>query len=319
VSTGAITTSQGPVLARKNHRRGLTVVLTALALLSCGDQEAPTIPRQLDRAYLTGAAEQALQPDGRFAFPDSVVSPVNQLNEGQARSLALMFVDAFASSLRDSWSELHGAKVDTKALKVCDRALYAMSPYTSFSRDVSELVSRTFGPHWVVPMCGDNERVQVVISFSALATEMLSDPKPNEARPWERGHFGSFGVPANAKGELYSPEAAVETAFNHTRQRVTQIPLLVMSPRPKAPGLVRWRIELEAPVTVVGSESRASRSVRSIWVGFGSVLGLSGLLDRKPNPQELLEWQDKDGRSFSVTLSPLAPAGVEMVEVGGRP
>jgi len=296
------------------------LVLTFVALsVACSD-EAPTFPVRVDRSFVTGPAALALQPDGRFALPDSVTNPPSEISESQARAIAQSYVVAAGPSLRGVWSELHGSPVDIARLRLCDRALYAITPYTGFSAEVSEVATRTFGPHWVVPMCGASGRVQVVITFSSLATELAPEPEANKPRPWERGHLGSFGVPASAASDLYSPEAAATKAFNATRRGIAQVPVLVMSPMPADPGLVRWRIGLETAVTVVGAESRSERSVQSLFVGFGSVLGVSGLLDRKPGAEVMVDWKDIANRQpFSVTLSPLAPAGVELVDTGGRP
>jgi hypothetical protein len=49
---------------------GMTLAI-AMAV-GCADQQSPTIPNRLDRSFVTGAAAEALQADGRFAIADSV-------------------------------------------------------------------------------------------------------------------------------------------------------------------------------------------------------------------------------------------------------
>jgi hypothetical protein len=274
---------------------------------------------RLDRAFVTGAAEQALKDDGRFALGDPEINPPGQVNEPQARSIVIVYVKAVAPSLRGAWSALHESSIDTEALRPCDRALYAASPYTSFSTSVSEVVQRKFGPHWVVPMCDAGNHVQLVVSFSARATELTKKPDAGKQYPWEGGDFLSFGVPTNVASDLYSREAAAAQAFHRTGKRVSKVPTLVMSPMPTAPGIVRWGVALESPVRVRGKESGVARDRVALFVGFGSVLRESGLLDRKASANIITEWIDAVTKQpFTVVLSPLAPGGVEVVEKEGQ-
>ena len=290
----------------------MSLLLCALAACS----ETLSMPAQrLDPSFVTGAAAAALQPNGRFALEAAVTAPANQVNESQAKAIASRFVLDMAPSLQRVWSEQHGSAVTTSALRPCDRALYAATPYLSIAGNASELTRRTLGPHWVVPMC-DKGQTTLVITFSALALELAVAPRPVPAR-WERAAIASFGFPPNAAGWMYSPELVTAHLFKETGRRIRSVPVLVMPPMPETPALVRWRIDLEGPVTVTGSISSIARERTTLFGGFGELFATAGTLDRNPQPSSEpppLTWFDPVSKAtVSATLSPLAPASVEIV------
>jgi hypothetical protein len=232
----------------------------------------------------------------------------------------MRFVRGVAWSRLGDWSYKHGATIDPDALSPCDRAVYAASPYASLrGPNVSEITVRTFGPHWVIPLCGRAREVQVVVSFSALAMELAASlDSAHRPPPWERSEIRSSGFPVGAGGAMYSPEGAALFAFNATGKRVNSIPELVMSPMPSAPMLVRWRLNLESPVTVTGAHSALSRQRSSLLVGFGNWFKSSGLLDSDPQgaPAQT-SWIDVQTKApFTVVLAPNVPEAVEIVTRG---
>ena len=48
---------------------------------------------------------------------------------------------------------------------------------------------------------------------------------------------------------------------------------------PQVPSLVRWRVGIEAPVTVKGNDSGQERQLTSLLAGFGDTFRTSGLFD----------------------------------------
>jgi hypothetical protein len=284
---------------------------------ACSDTSLLTQPRvRLDPADVTEAVAAGLTPDGRFVLPTSVVNPPGQLSEAQAKSIATRYVKDVARSRLSEWTAEHGAAIQPKELNPCDRALYAANPYTSLNgANLSEITIRTFDAHWVIPMCGQAHQLQIVVSFSALATELTANLGSTKPLPWERSNVMSFGVPAGAAGSMYSPEGVARYAFTAGGKRVNSIPELIMTPMPKAPVIVRWRLDLEAPITVTGEHSAVTRDRSTVLVGFGDTYKSAGLLDSDPKAEQPnVSWIDPvTNASFTVVLAPHAPNGVEIV------
>ena len=302
---------------RKQHTSVVYRVALATIVLGCSDPSPMTEPTaRITPTEVTSALAATLTPDGRFVLPVSFVNPPGELNETQAKAIASRYVRDVASSLASSWSSDHGAPVRAGDLTVCAQALYAATPYTTLSgARVSEITVRTFGPHWVVPMCA-GRHPQVVVSFSSQATELTTElSSENKPLPWERADIRSFGVPLGAAASLFTPEGAAQRAYVAAGKRVSSVPELVMNPMPSSPVLVRWRMNLEAPVTVKGARSSVARERTTILVGFGETFKSSGLLDSdaqgEPTP---LRWTDAVTKEpFTLVLATRVPAPVELV------
>jgi hypothetical protein len=284
-----------------------------VSLSACSEQSAIQPLARLTPEHVTAAAAAALRSDGRFQLQASVVNPPGELSEQQARIFALRYVKAVGQFLRDSWSSSHGAVVDPAALIVCgDRAFHAVSPYASVTGDASEYITRVVGPQWIVPLCGQGGTLQVILSVSSLATELAAN---GPTLPYGRANAISFGFPKIANGSLLTPEGAAQYAFTQSGRRVSSVPELVANPRPEAPHLVRWRMDIEAPVELKGLVSGTSRARSTLLVGFGEIFKSSGMLDFNPSAATpLLSWMDPGTKStVAAVLSPFAPTGVELV------
>jgi hypothetical protein len=285
-------------------------------IVGCFDALPVTEPvSRLTPSQVTPALARSLTSDGRFILPASVVNPSGELTEGQAKAIAIRYVRDLAPSLGSSWSADHGADVQAKSLAPCDRALYAANPYSTLAgAKLSEITVRTFGPHWVVPMCG-GARPQMVVSFSSLATELPTSVSANQLVPWERADIRSFGIPSGVPGSLFSPEGAAQRAFAVAGKRVRAIPSLIMNPMPASPVLVRWQVELEAPITVKGARSAVARDRSTLLVGYGETFKEAGLLDGNPQGEAAaLSWTDAVTREpFTLVLAPRAVGSVELV------
>lgn len=294
---------------------GVGLVLGA-AVAGCGGSDPLTQPRaRLTPEHVTPAVAAHLTADGHFVMPAAAANPVGQVNQTEANAIALRYVKDVAKLKLPDWVAAHGGPIDAGALATCDRPLYAATPYAPIAGGaVSEVTVRTFGPHWVVPLCGHANDLEVVVSFSALATE-LAENVSNGAMPWERGNVLSFGVPQGANAAMYSPEGAALYAFNASGKRVNSVPALVMTPMPKVPALVRWRLDLEAPVNVVGAHSGVARDLLTVLVGFGDTFHSSGMLDRDPQGESPpAHWTDPVTKTqFTVVELPTAPGPVESI------
>ena len=292
--------------------RNRVLVLGGMALIAgCTNDGRPSAPT-LERAFLTGAAAAALRSDGKFAMPDSVVNPLGQVTRAQAVTITRRYVKDVGPSLVGGWSTFFGSRLSLAELAPCKAPVYAATPYTAIVGDVSDAVAKELGPHWIVPICTSGGRVAVVLSFSARATTLVVAAGAN--LHYELADVLSVGIPADADASWYEPESAAASAFARTGVRVTEVPTLVMNPRPEVPLLVRWRVPLEAPVTVVGAKSGASRSRTAVLVGFGVVFRESGLLDVAPDSAPRSSMLDRNTKAtLQLGLSPAAPAPVEFV------
>jgi hypothetical protein len=160
------------------------------------------------------------------------------------------------------------------------------------------------------------DQPQVVISFSSLAVELLeSVTATDRIVPWSRAEVRSFGVPLGTSAALFTPEGAVVRAYSTTNRRVSRIPELVMNPMPQSPVLVRWRVDLEAPVALRGAKSGVTRNLASVFAGFGTTFKESGLFDRDSNGEPpRLDWTDAVTKApFTVVLGNRAPVAVELL------
>jgi len=302
---------------RTKKANAFCLIAVAAIVLGCSDPSPMTEPRaRITPAEVTPGLAATLTADGQFVLPISAVNPPGEINEEQAKAIANRYVREVASSLAGSWEDDHGAAVRANELASCARALYAGNPYATLrGTRVSEITVRTFGPHWVVPMCAGGQ-LQVVVSFSSQATELTSDlTSAKIPLPWERADIRSFGVPLGVAGSLFTPEGAAQRAFVAAGKRVASVPMLIMNPMPSSPVLVRWRMDLEAPVIVTGTHSSVSRARNAVLVGFGETFKSAGLLDEDPQgePAALL-WTDVVTKEpFTLALTALAPARVELV------
>ena len=298
---------------------GAVLLLFTLAIIAGACSEPPSVnaPHALLKPeYVTGAAASALQPNGRFTLPSSVIDPVGQVSAEEAKAIATRYVREVAPFLIGSWIGAHGATINPNVLAPCDRALYASTPYALMAGGLSELSLRTFGPHWVVPLCASNGQAQIVVSFSALATEVaLALNSPKGVLQTARADIAAVGLPKAASPAMYSPESAASYAFTKTGKRVSNVPELVMTPMPQVPSLVRWHVVLEEPVSLRGLESATARQRVSLFVGFSDRFTSSGLLDRNPSVALAhLSWTDPVTQvRFSPVLLSTAPANLELV------
>jgi hypothetical protein len=310
------------VRALRARRRAVAVVVSALMIGACTDSGTVSAPAvHLETTQVTEAVAASLTPDGRFILPSSAVNPVGEISEVQARALASRYVSDVAQFRVAEWSASYGSPIEPTALIPCDHALHAATPYASVTGGkLSPLTLHTFGPHWIVPMCGRNGALQMVVSFAALATELTPNLGTKQVIPWSEADALSFGVPAGSASDMYSPEGATAYAFKKGGKRIASIPELVMNPMPKAPALVRWQIDLETPINVIGTESGLTRQRGKLLVGFGDTFRSSGLLDANPKAAApVTSWVDAvTHQPFTVVLGANTPQGVEIV-TGGKP
>ena len=232
----------------------------------------------VSRASVTGAAAAALRPDGTFELPDSVVHPPGQLGREDAQAVADDYLRRFGGGYADIWSKAHGSPIDVRALVPCGPPLYARSAYEPLSARVSPMTRRMFGPHWVVAFC-EQGKPSAILTFSALATSLRASSMEVRMQAVSEADFMSFGYPAAANPDMFSPEGAARIAFARTGRRVASVPDLINALPPASAAVPRWRVTLESPVLVRSATDTTARSRSTLFVGFSRIILRSGLLD----------------------------------------
>lgn len=300
-------------------KRGIPLV-ALLALLACQDKQ-PTGPQgRLDRAHLVGDAAAAFGSDDRFTLPESVTTPHGELSVDDATIVARKYVSDVAPWMEAAWSRAVGARVSAAELATCDRPVYARSAYESISGGASEITLRTVGSHWVVAFCNGSGVVQLMVSFSARAIDVLDAITTGRVPPYNTTDFRSYGVPSSvARIALLTPENAAEAVYRAVGTRISHVPVAVMSPRPLSAVLLKWRVEIERPVTVRTTRTQTQARTATLFAGFAESFLDSGVLLATSAGESVVIWTDpQTGAQLRLTLSPTAPAGVEVI-TGGAP
>lgn len=293
----------------------LAALAGTLVIGACADGSPITdVTQRVPPAAVTEQLARSLSPGGRFLLPTKMTAPRGELSEAAARAIASRYVQDMARIRSSEWSTQAGVPVNSKTLAPCDRAIHALSPYASITgSDLSEVTLRTFGPHWVIPMC-ENGSLRVVVAFSSLALE-LAGVSSSQPMPWAGSVARSFGVPIDVPSSIYAPEGATQAAFGLTKRRVSAIPEAVLPPMPGSPVLIRWKTTLEGAASVRGEHSGVVRDRQTIFVGFDDTFSQHGVFDGDPGAEApLTAWTDPVTKSgFTVTLAAGVPGKLERV------
>jgi len=269
---------------------------------------------------VTGDAAAALQPDGRFTLPDSLLRPLGEIAESDARFVAQEIVRHFGPSLREGLSRDRGASVEPLALRPCDRAIHAASPIEHAEPSPSEQARRVLESHWVVAMCDASARPAALVSFSSLALDLLESLREaNEILPWAGADINVYGLPIDqSTTALLSPEVAAAAAYSRTGLRIAAVPTVTMAPLPDAPSVIRWRVRLEREARFVGNRRGDSRLTASVMIGFVHSFRETDLVENVSDVSLLRTWTDHDGKPIRLRFLPQAPIDLERLTLASR-
>lgn len=235
------------------------------------------------RPYVTGEALSALDAAGHFVMPrGEAPGPYPQVNEEQAERIALGVIHTWYSSpesftlpgfgsLRESAEEQHGAPINWAALAPGPRFPYfAESHLQPLPASVDDPTIRHFGPRFLVSLY-DGPVPVIAVSVSAYATNISLDDRGFVRRIGLEGggEFRVGGVPRHLDGVTLppAPEAAVEFASLATGRRITRIPWLGVPGNRVSSNGARWRLELDAPVTLERVADGRHVTTRHVYVG----------------------------------------------------
>jgi hypothetical protein len=150
--------------------------------------------------------------------------------------------------------------------------------------------------HYLTHFCdaGGTPQVLVAISAASAGVQILDDGRLN-IPPGIGGHVAyATGIPRRAGRLIVSAEDAAIAAASATNRRVGSPPELLMPPGTHAPAYARWRIELEAPISVVRTIGGAAESVSEVFVGVS---------DRANRPASVLTAARTSPTLSTLTLS----------------
>jgi hypothetical protein len=262
-----------------------------------------------------------LNASGQFVLPlPTPVLEKREISEQHAVALAMNLLRIFGPSGRTMYEEDRGAKIDLEALKPCSRAYYAATPYEPLAEGTFLPLRKLLGSWWLVSICAPGEVPTISIAVSALATDVSLEPAQFAVQSGNQNFF-PVGIPVNVVGAPIPPEMAVQLAAEATGKRVTRVPELVLAPYPASPQVARWRIVLDAPVTLQGTRSGQVRTTTELFVGHGDDWRFMGL--QAPDPRARPRTYAEDRSSGSAVQIPLKsrpdfPAGYEPVKVVAR-
>lgn len=272
------------------------MVVCAVGVGACS-HAAPTavMPTTVSRDWVTGAAAEALGPDGRFILPGPRSPGPLEISEANARAQAVGWarmiaqitpaggIQTFAPGngleFAPGGSGLerdYGGKIPFAQLRDCGRSLYAESGYAPVPVDAPRFVLNGFGAYWIVRLCAPAGEIPVVLAVSTTSEFVVLDGRlqPSPSARAMGNEFRSVAIPRGTPEYPLEPEAAVAVAFRTTGRRVSEIPVFVQRvadygrPEPFYPQNGRWHITLESPVHGVGAPSGTEYVTRDVMVSW---------------------------------------------------
>lgn len=250
---------------------GLTAAtLGLLTLLVACSNDSPTrallTPSRL-RAAVSGSAAAAIGADGRIQLAAPTGGAERELTAVEAVAYASAWTRDYAPMTRSWLESTHGAAIDFKTLRTCERPLYARSALNAPPHSIPSPYRRIHGPWWLVTFCDAAGAPSVSIAISAWATELTLENGKLRFPRISGTELVAVGVPLGHVGEYPSaPEVAIEFAARQTGQRVSEVPELVTPlPTDGPPQLARWRVTLDGLATV--RTRSGARAIKEVFVG----------------------------------------------------
>ena len=294
--------------------RGWLIALLGLATVAaaCGDNPAiPDTPNTAGGIAGLVTAEVASQLDENGLLPLSD-GATGEMSRATAVALANAYVRSAGRWIGSVWEADRGGLIDVPALIPCGRTYYAASSM-HLDETASPSLKRSLGPRWLVQFCEGGGPPVVSVSVAALATDLsirngrLIGPGGND--------FISSGIPVGATELPISPERAIQAVAAASGERIAAVPELVLAPPPLAPQLARWRLRLEAPVSLRGSIAGGATDTDMVFFGYGSTWRTMALQinSRSEDAREVFDPQR--GPSVRTTAFVVVPSSFEPATV----
>lgn len=285
--------------------------------IACRDHRAPTEPR-VSSAWLSGNAAEAVGSDGRFHLQVVQRHPLAEIPATQAVVIATAWTHSDGPWLRGTFEQDRGAVVDPRHVDQCGRVFYADTPYQDLPSSASHTIQTVFGPWWLVTLC-DNRGPAISVAVSAYSTNL----KVADGSVVGIGNeLFATGIPTDLSSVPMSPEEAVQLAVSETGARVSEVPSLVMAPRPSAPQTATWLITLDRPISIRGVHSGTTRTTNRILVGFEETWHTKAIQAADPSAPAVLSGPDApavppgaSAPQISITARPGFATAIERVEI----
>lgn len=256
--------------------RSASAICLMLSLTGCERME-PAVPATATslnaREFVTGNALTDLDDKGLFKTAGKATTSVG-ISPNRAREVAIAYAERFGSGLQRSLFREHGGQINFAALEAADRVYLAQTPYERLDDSAPAGLKKRFGPYYMVHLFEDGR--PAIAAAVSVANEKLVEDEHGIIR-----FFAMVGEDVRLYGLRpdqpipfpISPEEAVEVAYRATGLRAAEVPDLVLEPAPKSAFFARWRVTLEKPTTLAGSDGQAY--VRNqVYVGFERKLAI---------------------------------------------
>jgi hypothetical protein len=287
-----------------------------LAGVACRDDRVPTEPR-ISSAWLTGQAVEAVASDGHFRLHVVQRHPLDEVSSEEATRIAATWVHTNGLWLRHAFEQDRGSPVDPRHVSECGRVFYAETPYAELPQSASHTLRTVYGPWWLVTLC-DDRWPAISVAVSAYSKNLKVT---NGVVSGIGNELFATGIPATLPSVPMSPEEAVQMAVAQTGARVSEVPVLMMAPRPESPQTAKWMVTLDRPVMIRGLHSKLARPVTTVFVGFTDTWHEKAIQADDPSVPASAAGSDaaaaKGGAPPPVSLAPRAgfSLALERVEV----
>jgi hypothetical protein len=267
--------------------RSLSLALLGV-IVACEStsEPVPVYEHHVTPEMVTGAALGALGSDGRF-HPTAPITTAAQLSLQVAQTQSPEFARWVTNQLLLRGvveAERGGFWTDPHLLTVCRSAYLVHSQLASTVADslagALRVFQRSYGPQWLVPMCGTKDDPQMTVQIAVNENDIrFANGEPIQPYSLITTAWYARGVPLNWPDPLpLSAERAVRFVWETFGVRVTDVPQLFFRGDLSANGLYlwyqigsarycnRWRVELENDVTLRGVASQQQVTTRVLWI-----------------------------------------------------
>lgn len=214
---------------------------------------------------VTGAAAAALDSSGRFTATVVDRAGPPEITASDATTLAAAWAKGFAKYVVPALAKDRGAAIDLASLRPCGTPYYGNTAYQP-PLTAPQGVQNQYAAHWFVTLCDDaGAAIDLAVAATAVGLhangEQITFPRMSGNEFFPRTIRSGDAVPI-------TPERAVAVATRATGRRVTAIPELVLPESHIVPQYARWRLLLDAPVSVTPIGSTVPTPTTELFVGL---------------------------------------------------
>lgn len=264
----------------------ILALLGAIVACKSTSEPLPGYDHDVTAEMVTGAALAALRSDGRFNIeqPATTTSQVSlQVAQSQSHEFARWVTNQLL--LRGVVeAERGGFWTDPHLLTACRDAHFVHAQLASTIADslagALQVFQRSYGPQWLVPMCGAEDDPQMTVQIAVNENDIrFANGDPVQPYSLLTRAWYARGVPLNWPDPLpLSAERAVRFVWETFGVRVTDVPQLYFRGDLDSNNMYlwyqigstrvcnRWRVMLENDVTLRGASTQQQVTTRVLWI-----------------------------------------------------